>query len=561
MFRELYKSFNKSLGITKGKKSFSLFCKFLTTVMLNCDIEGEEGSFIEKEYLKFIQDSESGEMLKIYNNAVSILNNFSKDDLVIGLVNFYELEILDEASKKKNGIFYTPLEVAENIVKSKGILKNKSFYDPFCGAGMFLVAIAKNSKNKNIDLYGSDIDEAAISLARFLIFIFGKRSLKELQKLCSNIRVLDTLSVEVENVNKVKSICRRVDTVITNPPYGFAISREMQFSTKIKIPDREVFYFSVDKISNSGCMQNIYLIPETILINLGATKFREYLCEKFSLRINTFKNQVLFDTATVNNILLEVNDAKIKKIMIDNDTVDEKHFVAGRFSRISIFQDEITVSDLFEVSQGLIPYDKYRGHTQHQIKNRVYHDTEKRSSLYKPELKGKDVRPLAVSFSGNHFVKYGDWLAAPRHPKFFNGPRVLVREITRSQDGRITSAYCEDEYYFTPSVISIIPKKEFGLTKKNLMTLSVLLSSSLYAEYHYETNPKAKKGTFPKILVTDVRKLPLPKSFLKLDFSREYIKLTSKLISSTDSDEIFVEIDKIVLRKTVNLVINEERAA
>jgi len=529
--------------------------------MLNCDVEGQEGSFIEKEYLKFIQDSESGEMLKIYNKSVDILNSFSEEDLVVGLVSFYELEILDDASKKKTGVFYTPLDVAESIVQSKGILKNKSFYDPFCGAGIFLVAIAKSTKGKNIDLYGSDIDDAAISLARLLVFIFGERSLKELQKLCANIRVLDTLSIDLENVNKVKSICKKVDTVITNPPYGFAISKEMQFSIKVKIPDREVFYFSVDKISNSGCKQNIYLIPETILINLGATKFREYMAENFSLKINTFKNQTLFNTATVDNILLETNDAKTKRIIIDNGTVDRESFVLGRISKTSIFQDEITISDLFEVSQGLIPYDKYRGHTEHQIKNRVYHDTEKRNSLYKPELKGKDVRPLTVSFSGNHFVKYGDWLAAPRHPKFFNGPRVLVREITRSQDGRITSAYCEDEYYFTPSVISIIPKKEFGLTKKNLMTLSVLLSSSLYAEYHYETNPKAKKGTFPKILVADVRKLPLPKSFLKLDLSREYIKLATKLISSTDSESILAEVDSIVQRKTLSLITCEGRTA
>jgi len=96
----------------------------------------------------------------------------------------------------------------------------------------------------------------------------------------------------------------------------------------------------------------------------------------------------------------------------------------------------------------------------------------------------------------------GEWLAAPRQPKFFVEKRVLIREITNDD---LFCTYTEAEYYNTPSIINII-QKEKSLDLKYLLAL---LNSKMMGWYHNNTSPKAKKGLFPKILVNDVRNLPL----------------------------------------------------
>ena len=100
------------------------------------------------------------------------------------------------------------------------------------------------------------------------------------------------------------------------------------------------------------------------------------------------------------------------------------------------------------------------------------------------------------------WISYGDWLAAPRKSDFFNLPRLLIREITNDL---LYCCYTEDEYYNTPSLINIINNK----SDLDLQYTASILNSALIGWYHNTTSPKAKKGLFPKILVNDIRNLPI----------------------------------------------------
>lgn len=554
MINKIYNDFCKDQKHSRGKVSFGMFIKFLTAVTLKDDfdeIDYKKGSILDKQYLDYISKMDSGILIDLAFEFSSYILEVGTDSAVDELISLYELGILQLGEKKKTGVFYTPVSIAEKIIKDKKIVgKYKSFYDPFCGAGSFLVAISKQSKGGDVELFGSDIDEVAVALCRLLVFFYSKRNLRDLVKVNTNIKVIDSLSSDSKETDKVKSICSRVEMIVTNPPYGFAITESQQKTVDVRVPDKEVFLFSIEKISSYGVLQNCFLVPETLMLNLGAKKYREYLSSKYKIEVKTFKDEALFSTATVDNITVDLFTAGKKNIVVDGKITESCKFIEGDSNKKELFANHILVSDLFEVSQGLIPYDKYRGHTENQIKNRVYHSEKKINSQYKPELKGRDLKPLTVEFNGDNWVKYGSWLAAPRNPKYFNGPRVLVREITRSEDGRITCSYCEQEFYFTPSIISIVPKEGLGLTKRHIMTLSILLSSSIYGKYHLETNPKARKGTFPKILVSDVRKLPLPDNFMSLDFSKEYIKMINKSLNGEEVEKTLKEIDGIVLRGT-----------
>ena len=102
-----------------------------------------------------------------------------------------------------------------------------------------------------------------------------------------------------------------------------------------------------------------------------------------------------------------------------NQTNNES-FIVDKLRRYNI------LSNFHEVSQGLIPYDKYRGHDEHTIKNRIWHSTYQKDETFKKELKGGDVNRYLINWNGMLWISYGQWLAAPRKPEFFNNERESV---------------------------------------------------------------------------------------------------------------------------------------
>jgi hypothetical protein len=87
----------------------------------------------------------------------------------------------------------------------------------------------------------------------------------------------------------------------------------------------------------------------------------------------------------------------------------------------------------------------------------------------------------------------------------FKGKRILVQEITGGKKRRIVSAYYEDELYYSRDVIPIKMDNE----NAHPLYLLGIINSWLISWYHLKRNPKAQKGLFPKVLVSDLKKLPI----------------------------------------------------
>ncbi|GAB3568721.1 hypothetical protein GCM10027578_21790 [Spirosoma luteolum] len=156
-----------------------------------------------------------------------------------------------------------------------------------------------------------------------------------------------------------------------------------------------------------------------------------------------------------------------------------------------------------DISQGLIAYDKYKGQSAEVIESRYFHSYVKHSESFKRWLWGEDVTRYKVAWNGKEYLNYDGGVANPREPKFFSKPRILIREITNP---RVYAAFTEDELYNDPSIINVLENKE-GYP---ILTLLAILNSKLFTFYHFNSSPKATKGSFPKILVEDVKNLPLP---------------------------------------------------
>ena len=139
------------------------------------------------------------------------------------------------------------------------------------------------------------------------------------------------------------------------------------------------------------------------------------------------------------------------------------------------------------------------------MSSKPYHSKTKVDSQWKPEVVGRDLSRYRVDVTGKRWVKYGEWLAAPRAHSNFLGVRILVQEIVGGKERRIVGAYCDKELYHSRDVIPI--KIESG--KNEAYFLLAMINSRLMSWYHHKRNPKAKKGLFPKVLVSDLKKLPI----------------------------------------------------
>jgi len=113
-----------------------------------------------------------------------------------------------------------------------------------------------------------------------------------------------------------------------------------------------------------------------------------------------------------------------------------------------------------EFCLGITPYDKYRGHTSEKIKNRIFHANVKLDDTYKKLLVSGDVDRYSVTWNGEEWIRYGNWLAAPREQRFFMEERLLIQQIIDWSSLRI---------------LVVGPMRNFIILKINLIYLHIMV--------------------------------------------------------------------------------------
>ena len=159
-----------------------------------------------------------------------------------------------------------------------------------------------------------------------------------------------------------------------------------------------------------------------------------------------------------------------------------------------------------DFSLGLTPYDKYKGHTQQQIKNRVFHSDYKKDETFKPLLSGADVSRYGINWESGEWISYGNWLGAPREQRFFTHPRIIVRQIISGEPPRIFAGYTEQEFYNAQIGFNLLLKREVNISLKFLLAL---INSRLMTFYHRNRFLDQSKRVFQKILIQDAKNFPI----------------------------------------------------
>jgi type I restriction-modification system DNA methylase subunit/predicted type IV restriction endonuclease len=344
--------------------------------------------------------------------------------------------------------------------------------------------------------------------------------------------------------------CGGFDAVIGNPPYGAAFSDKEKnylqttFSTMVGKYDSYGFFIEkgLNILRERGNLG--FITPHTWLTVTEAESLRKLIVQKALIKEIVRLPDRVFKTATVNTILVFFqkgiikSDKKSVRVLLyprtENITnISPKNVVVTYHSQsawqkssgvrynIEIDSKESIIlnkinsrkqvfSDICDFCVGVQAYDRCTGQSQDIIKERSYHSRTRRDSTFKKELNGNDVSRYWYYWPQGNWISYGEWLAHPRKPYFFKGPRILVREITGSGKHIVHSTFVDEEYVNYKTILNILLNKDAKEEGWNDLCLLGILNSSLISWYFLRVSNKLVTHTFPRISILDIKKFPVP---------------------------------------------------
>ena len=328
------------------------------------------------------------------------------------------------------------------------------------------------------------------------------------------------------------------DVVIGNPPYidikglndTFVRYLFDNFSTTSNRINVYSLFIELGHNLLRDHMQFGFIVPNSMLMNSSYKRLRELIIEEVNQIVKLPDN--VFKDAIVETILLFFSKQKNQSMLaglykhdcvleiIDKSElypVSKSMMLKDKDSKLNIYlstdkkgiiekayKDAYLLKDIADFSLGITPYDKYKGHDEETIKSREFHSKEKIDDYYKPLIKGENVQPYIVTNEIKEYIKYGDWLGAPREEKFFTYPRVIVRQIISGNPPRIYAGYSDEQLYFTQIGFGIIPKEK--ITSKFLVAL---MNSKLINFIHKYLFLDPEKVLFQKILIENCKRFPI----------------------------------------------------
>ena len=510
--------------------------------------------------------------------------------------------------------------------------------DPACGSGAFLnqaldflinehhkideliaklqgVPIVFNDVEKSIlenNLFGVDINEEAVDIARLSLWLRTAQKGRKLNNLSNNIKcgnsLIDDIDVagdkafdwheefpqvfsrEVDFDEDNPKYVGGFDVIIGNPPYVFArdnFSKEEKdyyiqnyVSAKYQI---NTYLLFIERVINILEVNGKYglIIPNAWLMVYSGEGLRKYILEKCTINQIINLTGFSFDSVNVETVIL-ISENKVcsytDKINIffnngnefyHSHIKEQSDFSNNSGFEFNVFLDDISqcitlkinknstiLDEVVDIKAGLQAYEKDKGEPKQSAKDvidRPYdYDFKFDENTFK-YLDGKDVGRYFTSWS-NLYLKYGKHLAAPRSINLFNGKKIIVREITGNYPRCIISTYNEETYLYNRSNIGILEKVNSDVSLKYVLCL---LNSSLMSFFFIKNTAKSVRKLFPKIILNDLRKFPL--KVITLTEQKSFIDKSDTMLSKNkDLQIISSHFIQLLKSKFNGLVINNK---
>ncbi len=456
-------------------------------------------------------------------------------------------------------------ELLDKLDAYRNWLLGLTICDPACGSGAFLNAalefliaehryidelsakllghsfVYSNVTNDILEhnLFGVDINEEAVEIARLSLWLRTAQKGRKLSDLSNNIKcgnsLIDNPDVAGGKAFKWEEEFPDVfakggfDVVIGNPPYGAAFDeKEKRFISETfntyKYKFESYVYFiekGISLLNKNGLIS--YITPEIWLSLENAFPVRNLLAKETDIIAINLIGEGAFTEAIVNTIIFIASKKRTSKqlnILKDGDSwfVDTIIWKSHpqRIIEYRVRPEQHNILNKIECNgtlllmhgqaiQGITPYDRYRGQEPELIKKRGYHFNSKKDETYGKWLNGEDINRYSLNWGGE-WLSYGQWLAAPRELKFFEGPRLLFREIP-GKNRRIQATYVTDVYYYGHSITPFILND--NCDEGALKFILCVVNSKLLSTYGSAKLPNFRKHIFPKLNPQDIKLLPV----------------------------------------------------
>ena len=326
------------------------------------------------------------------------------------------------------------------------------------------------------------------------------------------------------------------DAVIGNPPYGADLEESVDSYLRAEYGVAEyqldTYSLFIEKAFRLAKSQGLcgYIIPTAWVASQYDRELRRFLVSNAYIRKVVIAPKRVFKDASVETAILVYGKRATGQESFEVERWDIEPRETYGVSVVQLKQDKehifrvysrpkvtdlihrlkascVPISDHGKVVWGVKVYERGKGippQTGEESRSKAFHSAEKIKDTQLPLLGGREILRYGLKWRGG-YIDYGKWLAAPRTPDWFEGERILIREVTSK--GQIQATVVDDQFVFSNSVDGV------KITSSVYSAKFVLgiLNSKLVSFYHLNSSPNAFKGAFPKLLLKDIRGLPLPR--------------------------------------------------
>ena len=439
------------------------------------------------------------------------------------------------------------------------------------------------------NIFGVDLNKESVEITKLSLWLKTADGNKTLATLEDNIKCGNSLIDDPEIAGEMAFDWEKefpeifsnggFDIVVGNPPYVDIkslnpVEVKYYFKRFLTTENRVNLYSifiekGIEILSKNGILS--FINPNSMLVNDSYAKLRDLIFSKITHIVKLPDN--IFEEAKVETIIFEIKNSenkinvvnvikynksekivsidenKIIKIYKSDWDTEKKHFniyISKKEKEIlnKIENENLKLEDIADFTLGITPYDKYRGHDEETIKKRLFHSDTKIDSTYKPLITGENIQRYFIDNKIKEYIKYGEWLGAKREERFFNEPRILIRQIISGKPPRIYAGYTEERLYFTQIGFGIISKNE-GINNKYIL---VILNSLIMNFYHKYMYLDLEKDLFQKILIANCKKLPIKE--ISLEAQQPFIEKADKMLSlNKDLQEKVSSFQRLLTRK------------
>ena len=151
----------------------------------------------------------------------------------------------------------------------------------------------------------------------------------------------------------------------------------------------------------------------------------------------------------IDNISTSQADGVYKVSNSELDALQWSSILAG--GTLRNFETRKAITDelikVAEIRVGITPYRHSTGHSYELMESKAYHSDHKVDDTYRPLLNGSHVSRYVCEWDGREWISYGNWLADPGEPRFFESRRLVAKQMIDWTTKRIHVGICEAGFY------------------------------------------------------------------------------------------------------------------